>query len=163
MSFLTVIAIVAGVLMLGGICWAGATNPFPRPWPYGTQTVRIGSFVPNGKGDNTTPATVAKWIAPYDCYVRRVTEYLYNGSARLDLVTIRTIDATKKTIVAQVADPAADVDAAIQTLHSDIINFKIVAGNGIEVLADSSQANESGQLYFDVEIEPAGTGIGGGE
>ena len=163
MSLLTVIAIVAGILMLGGICWAGATNPFPRPWPYGTQTVRIGSFVPNGKGDNTTPATVAKWIAPCDCYVRRVTEYLYNGSARLDLVTIRTIDTTKKTIVAQVADPAGDVDGVVQTLHSDIINFKIVAGNGIEVLADSSQANESGQLYFDVEIEPAGTGVGGGE
>lgn len=163
MSFLTLLAIVSGLLLLGGICWAGASNPIARPWPYGTQTVRIGSFVPNGKGDNTTPATVAKWIAPYDCYVRRVTEYLYNGSARLDLVTIRTIDSTKKTIVTQVADPAADVDGVIQTLHADIINFKIVAGNGIEVLADSSQSNESGQLYFDVEIEPAYSGIGDGQ
>lgn len=135
---------------------AGASNPAAVPFPFGPLTIKVGGFVPNGKGDNTTPATLYKWIAPFDCYVRKVTEFLVHGSAGLDLITIRTIDTTKKTIVAQVADPGTtNVDGVVQTLHSDIVNFKVVQGNGIEVAVDSSQSNESGILEFQIDLEPA--------
>lgn len=156
LTYLILGAIMA--ILLSGIAFAGSSDPSKSHWPApgGLVWIRISREVPNGKGDNTTPAVLAKWIAPYDCYVRQVYETLYNGTAGLDLITIRTIDATKKTIVAQVANPGTtDVDGVLQTLHSDIVNFKIVAGNGIEIAADSSQANEAGFLDFQIGIEPA--------
>lgn len=143
--------------LLSGICWAGSSDPSKSHWPAsgGLIWITISREVPNGKGDNTTPAILAKWIAPFDCYVRQVYETLYHGTAGLDLITLRTIDATKKTIVAQVANPGTtDVDGVLQTLHSDIVNVPIVAGNGIEMAADSSQTNEAGFLCFQIGIEP---------
>lgn len=128
---------------------AGATNINKAPYPNGPFHVRMGSYIPNG----FTTLAVDTWIAPFDCKVREVRYTYVGGTADIDAVNLKTVDATAKQIVAA-ADMGNDIHGVVQTLHSDIVGFVIVAGNGIQLSCDTSGANEAGILIVDILVDP---------
>lgn len=145
--------VILAACLMAGVLWAGSTDPTKAPWPHGLLEVRIGGYVANGLGAGSG-AVFETWIAPFDCYVRKVVRSYKGGTAHLDAILLQTVDATKKTIVASL-DASADIAGVAQSLHADIVNFKIVAGNGIELQADSSGSNEAGWIVDRIYVEPA--------
>jgi hypothetical protein len=137
---------------------AGASNLQAAPYPNGPYHLMMGAHVPNGHGAGSGKK-VQVWIAPFDCTVHRVTKSYISGTAHLDAVSIKTIDATAKNVVlagplGADTDESADVEGGQQTLHADIIGFVIKRGDGLILTADSAGANESGYLFFQIELMP---------
>ena len=131
---------------------AGATDPKAAPYPYGKGLVevRIGGFVPNA----ITAGVVDTYVLPFDCYVRKVVRsYSKEGAAHLDAITLKTVDATALTIVADL-DASADIAGVEQTLHADIKNVRLVTGNKIQITADSQGATEIGIIIDTIYLEP---------
>lgn len=134
---------------------AGAANPVVSPYPKGAQSavpIRIGAYVPN----NMAAKVVDTFILPWDCYVRGVTRsYVkHHATVHLDSITLKTVDATALTIVADLV-PTEDIADVDQTLHANIVNVKLVKGNKIQMTADSQTANAVGQVFDTVYLEPA--------
>lgn len=135
---------------------AGATSITSAPYPTGnrsTVTVRLGGYVPQG----LTAAVVATWKLPWDCEILGVDyDYTQTGVADIDAISLATVDSTALTIVTAIASPSADIVAVAQTLHSDVIGTRIYKGNKIQLKADTSSANESGNIFVDLHLRPLG-------
>ena len=131
---------------------AGASSKTDAPYPTGKDSVvsvRIGGYMPNG----LTGAVIATWKAPWDCQVLGVDlDYRKTGSAHLDGITLITIDATKTLVT--IGDQSADVVAVAQTLHANIVGYTIVKGDKIQLIGDTTDANESGTVYVDLHLRP---------
>lgn len=133
---------------------AGATSVKDAPYPTGDKSfveVRLGGHVIEGASADTQVDT---WIAPWDCKVIGVyRHYTKTSTNDLDGIKLRTIDSSKKTIVAAL-DASADLAGVSQTLHADIVGFNIVRGNGIELLADASDTTEGGIIRDTIRLVP---------
>jgi hypothetical protein len=113
-------------------------------------TVRIGGFVVTG----LTGVVIDTWKLPWDCEVIGVDlDYITTGQ-HLDAVTLKTVDATALTLVT-IGDLSANVPATAQTLHSDIIGVRLVKGNKIQLIADSTDGTEKGYLFVDLHLRPS--------
>ncbi len=132
---------------------AGASSITRAPYPTGDESfvsVRIGGFIPNG----ITGGVIATWQLPWDATIVGVDlDYRKTGSAHLDAITLKTVDATALTIVT-IGDQSADVVATAQTLHSDIVGTNIVTGNKIQLIGDTTDANEEGSVFVDLHLRP---------
>lgn len=133
---------------------AGATNPLISPYPKGTGStiaVRIGGYIPASRGAGTVIDT---FILPWDCYVRGVDRSIAVMSTNgPDDLTLKTVDATALTIVADLGNPV-QTDGVAQTLHANIVNVKLVKGNKIQMTADTA-ASEAAMIWDTVHLEPA--------
>ena len=132
---------------------AGTSNPTKSAWPHGENSgvmVRLGGYIPNGR----TNQVVDTWIAPFDCTVVSVNRsYAQTGSAHVQDITLKTIDSTAKTIVAEL-DASTDIAGVKQTLHDDIVGFTIVTGNGIQLIGDTQGGNEEGLICDTIIVRP---------
>jgi hypothetical protein len=112
--------------------------------------IRIGGFMPNG----ITGGVIATWKLPWDCEVIGVDlDYRKTGSAHLDGITLKTVDSTALTLVT-IGDQSADVVAIAQSLHADVVGVNIVKGNKIQLIGDTTDANEEGSVYVDLHLRP---------
>jgi len=132
---------------------AGTTHPTKSHFPKGDKSwipVRMGGYVPNG----LTAAVIDTFQLDFDCYVKQVDLSYTGGTADLDGITLKTVDATAKTL-ATIGDMSADVAGVTQTLHADIIDTLIVRGDKFQLVADSTAASESGHVFVTIWIKPA--------
>lgn len=136
---------------------AGSQSIVHAPYPTGEKSIieiRIGGHTGVKVESGAAAIQVDTWIAPYDVEVYEVfRSYRKTDTNHLDAILLRTIDSTKKTVVASL-DAGADIDGVSQTLHSDIVGFTIVRGNGIELIASSDSANESGWIMDTIRLRP---------
>lgn len=132
---------------------AGAESVTGAPYPTGdnsTVAVRMGAYVPNG----LTGHVVDTFLIPWDCYVIGVDYSYTGGTADLDAVALKTVDATALDVVAS-QDMSADIAGVAQTLDSDIVGTKVVKGNKFQLTADSTDANEAGTIIATLHLRPA--------
>lgn len=127
-------------------------DPRKLPWPQGRYVrVTIGAYVPNG----ITAGIVRNWVVPFDCYVARVFKDYLGGTAHLDAVSLKTLDAGKN--IQAEADESANVVGVAQTVHADVANraYLINAGDIIQLKVSSEGSNESGHISYDLDLEVA--------
>jgi len=128
---------------------AGADILPQSPYPDGPVVIKLGGYVPNGK----TGAVIDMFYVPWNCYVKRVF-YMYTGfTADLDAITLVTVDDT--TAIVDAADMGEDLAMTQQTLADAIIGTEIQAGDKIKLSADSTDANEEGYFWAQIELEPS--------
>lgn len=128
---------------------AGASLLKAAPYPSGGGViVALGGYVPNA----LTAAVIGAFNVPWDCWVKSVSLYYKGGTAHLDAITLTTVDDSKDLIAA--FDGSADISGVKQTLDTDIVGYQIQAGDVIKLLADSTDADESGWLMAYVELVP---------
>lgn len=133
---------------------AGATNPLVGPYPKGAQStveISVGGFIAVNQGAATIIDT---YIVPWDCYIRYVNRTISAQDTNpCDALTLKTVDSTALTIVADLAAPA-QLDGVAQTLHADVINTKILKGNKIQMIGDTA-ASEACTVWDRIGLEPA--------
>lgn len=144
--FVYLIAAAVGCLLLVGVLRAGSTDPFKAPYPNGLVEITLSAYIPNG----VNAAILDTYTAKFDFIVRMAYESAKNGTANLDNVTVRTVDASKKIL-----DDHVPADGATRmTLHSDCVNYQVVAGDKITLKATSTTSNASGWVTVRLLVEP---------
>lgn len=123
---------------------AGATRVTHAPYPTGnnsTVIVRIGGYIAASSGAATI---IDNFLVPFDCFILGVFRSLQIGTeaARPDAIRLLTVDDSK-TIVADLADPSADIAGVAQVLHANIIGYQVQEGDVITLDADTAAAEDA--------------------
>jgi hypothetical protein len=136
-------------------------NPARLAFPLGNaslvwlQNAQI--YCPNG----LTTTIVARFLVPFDCYVREVWMGYTGGTADVDAVVVGTVDASKTIVASQ--DMGSDIAMTKQTLHANVAKdaYELNGGDTITVSVDTSATNESGYLAIAIGLRPKFAGYKG--
>lgn len=137
---------------------AGATDPRATAWPQSNSLgipVRIGAnaLIP-------VDGVVDIFIFEFDCMITKVVRHLVLSNTNYpDEVTLKTIDSTALTIVADLAPPSAAIAGVTQTLHADVSlngvpDVWLVKGNGIIMTMDCAGTAEGAICIDTVYLLP---------
>lgn len=134
---------------------ASSITGAPYPVSKDLFMVRVGGTVANLSQGATS--IIDQVIIPFPFKIRHVyCSYYKTYTNHVDTISLVTNEGTPKTIVAEVADPSADIAGVKQTIHSDVAGVTLAAGTGIRAYADAAGTAEGGTLHYDVWIEPLG-------
>lgn len=136
-------------------------NPTRLPFPLGNKSLDwlqdAQIYCPNG----LTTTVIARFLVPYDCYIRECWVGYTGGTADVDAVVIATVDGSKTVVASQ--DMGSDQAMTKQTLHADVAKdaYEVNGGDTITVSVDTSATNESGYLAVAIGIRPKFAGYKG--
>ncbi len=132
---------------------AGATSITDAPYPTGENSVvsvRIGGYAIASGGAGTIVDT---FVLPWDATIVGVDRSVESpGGTFPDDLTLKTVDSTALTIVADLAAPT-QISGVAQTLHADVVGTNIVKGNKIQMTIDTA-GGEDAIMYDTVHLRP---------
>lgn len=131
---------------------AGAANVH-KSWPGKTTDSWFPYFFSGHILASEGAATVVMRVpVAFDCIIRQAYLTVSLGDTGFpDDIVLQTVDSTVLTIVAA-QSPAAVINNVLQTLHADVVNVQIVAGNGFEIEADTA-ASEGATIGCTLMLE----------